>query len=66
MDPEKLALFCICLSMWLHFGRHWVLLSCDIYSDHKAARLREHLDWTKPAAERPRRRPVIRGKTFNR
>lgn len=41
------ALFLLFVAQILHFTRHWIALSRDLYADYSDRRLKAHLNWSR-------------------
>lgn len=43
----QIALILLCTAQIVHFSRHWLSLSSDLYADYSDRRLKSHLSWTR-------------------
>ena len=46
------ALMFLCLAQLIRFSQHWLALSTVQLKEHREARLRSHLDWSRTSGSR--------------
>ncbi len=47
-----IALILLCIAQLIHFARHWLVLSTDLYGSYNDRRLKDHLSWSRGEQDR--------------